>query len=119
MAERKWVTKIPKKMKPESTIKDKPTPGIVVGRETKRQTQIEVWEDILDTFGDPLMELAKIAYDPNISLRDKKDCLKELVQYGHSKRRSVEITGADGAPLEVRLQLIDSIAQNFASKLKK
>jgi hypothetical protein len=40
-----------------------------------------------------------------------KDALKEVVQYGHSKRRSIEVTGADGNPIEVRLKLIDEISQ--------
>jgi predicted transcriptional regulator len=113
------MTTIPKALMPTPTIVNDPVPGLPVDRVIKRKTQQEVWEAILENFGDPLTELAKIAFDPNLNVKDRKDALKELVQYGHSKRRSVEITGADGAPLEVRLQLIDSIAQSFAANLKK
>ena len=35
--------------------------------------------------------------------------MKEVSQYGYAKRRQMEITGANGEPLEVRLQLIDQI----------
>jgi hypothetical protein len=90
--------------------------GSPVDRQVKRKTQQAVWEDILDSFGDPLHELAGIAFDRQLDVKTRKDALKELVQYGHSKRRSVEITGADGAPLEVRMQLISNIAEQLAGK---
>jgi hypothetical protein len=92
------------------------TVGEPVDRLTRKKTQQTVWEEILEAFGDPLTELASIAFDKSLDVKTRKDALKELVQYGHSKRRSVEITGADGAPLEVRMQLISSIAEQLAGK---
>jgi hypothetical protein len=35
--------------------------------------------------------------------------MKELVQYGHAKKKSVEISGPNGQPLEMRFELIEQI----------
>ena len=35
--------------------------------------------------------------------------MKELVQYGHAKKQSVEITGPAGGPIEARLELVGQI----------
>lgn len=99
---------------PEITLVAGRPPGEVAARHTKSRSQQQVWEEIVGTFGDPLTELAKIAFNPQLDVKIRKDALKELTQYGHSKRRSVEITGADGAPLEMRLKMISDIAESIA-----
>lgn len=95
-------------------VVDKPVPGKPVSRERRWRTQQETWEKIVDSYGDPLEELADIAFDKMLDVRTRKDALKEIIQYGHAKRRSMEITGADGNPLEVRLKLIDQISNSIA-----
>ena len=109
-------TKLPPVLLPNDVVTNAGLPpGEVVGRVSKKQSQQETWDHIVNTFGDPLLELAKIAFDDQLSARDRKDALKEVVQYGHSKRRAIEITGADGNPFEIKLQLIDSIANSIST----
>ena len=103
--------KMPPDLKPAASLLSAPAPGIPAARTSKRKTQQDTWESIIDKFGDPLTELAEIAFDKNLPVAVRKDALKEVVQYGHSKRRSIEVTGADGNPIEVRLKLIDEISQ--------
>ena len=89
-----------------------PTPGAgrpkgsVNKRNVDRQ---EIFDRIVDKHGDPLEALAEMAFDPKHDLLIRKDCMKELVQYGHAKKRSVEITGPDGGPIEARLELVGQI----------
>jgi hypothetical protein len=75
-------------------------------RDVKRQ---EVFDRIVAKHGDPLEALAEMAFDPNHDLMIRKDCMKELVQYGHAKKKSVEISGPNGQPLEMRFELIEQI----------
>jgi len=103
--------KMPPDLKPAASLLSAATPGVPAARTSKRKTQQDTWESIIDKFGDPLTELAEIAFDKQLPVAIRKDALKEVVQYGHSKRRSIEVTGADGNPLEVRLRLIDEISQ--------
>jgi hypothetical protein len=103
--------KMPPDLKPAASLLSAATPGVPAARTSKRKTQQDTWESIIDRFGDPLSELAEIAFDKSLPVAVRKDALKEVVQYGHSKRRSIEVTGADGNPIEVRLKLIDEISQ--------
>jgi hypothetical protein len=80
--------------------------GSVNKRNVERQ---EIFDRIVEKHGDPLEALAEMAFDPNHDLLVRKDCLKELVQYGHAKKKSVEITGPDGGPIEARLELVGQI----------
>ena len=73
------------------------------------QKSRDVFALIVDRYGDPLEELAKMAFDPNNAIDIRKDCLKEVVQYGHAKKKSVEISGPDGGPIEARLELVGQI----------
>lgn len=79
-----------------------------------------VFEKIVDTYGDPLEELAKIGFAkrPNTDTGEleyehpvdiRLNALKELVSYGHSKLKTIEHTGADGAPLEFKMSLVQNI----------
>jgi len=103
--------KMPPDLKPAASLLSASVPGVPAARTTKRKTQQDTWEAIIERFGDPLTELAEIAFDKQLPVAVRKDALKEVVQYGHSKRRSIEVTGADGNPIEVRLRLIDEISQ--------
>lgn len=75
-------------------------------RDVKRQ---EIFDKIVEKHGDPLEALAEMAFDPNHPLDIRKDCLKEVVQYGHAKKKAIEISGPDGGPIEARLELVGQI----------
>lgn len=67
------------------------------------------FEEICEKYGDPLEAMAEMAFDMNNDQNLRFQAMKEVSQYGYAKRRQMEITGANGEPLEVRLQLIDQI----------
>lgn len=92
-----------KGVKPEGSGRKK---GSLNKRSLARQ---ETFDRIVDKHGDPLEALAEMAFEPTHDLLIRKDCMKELVQYGYAKKKSVEITGPDGGPLEMRLELIEQI----------
>jgi hypothetical protein len=87
-----------------------PGSGRKAGTPNKRsQEMLETFDRIVAKHGDPLEALAEMAFDPNHPLDIRKDCMKDLVQYGYAKKKSVEISGPNGQPLEVRFQLIEQI----------
>ena len=89
-----------------------PGVGMQKGQKTKRSLETqEVYNRIVDKHGDPLLALAEMAFGEGIPLEIKQNSLKELVTYGHAKKRTLEVTGKDGSPLEVdvRLKLIGDI----------
>lgn len=97
-----------KGVKPEGSGRKK-------GSQNKRNIQRqEIFDRIVEKHGDPLEALAEMAFDPNNDLLVRKDCLKEVVQYGHAKKKSVEITGPDGGPIEARLELVGQITDLIA-----
>lgn len=91
-----------------------PGSGMKKGGQIKRtlETQ-ETFQKIIDKYGDPLLALAEMAFDPENDIVIRQGSLKELVQYGHAKRKAVEITGKDGEPLQIetRLALIGQITE--------
>ena len=89
---------------------DNPGKGRPKGSQNKRNIERqETFDRIVEKHGDPLEALAEMAFDPKHDLLVRKDCMKELVQYGYAKKKSVEISGPNGQPLEVRFQLIEQI----------
>jgi len=92
-----------KGVKPEGSGRKK---GSQNKRNIERQ---EIFDRIVEKHGDPLEALAEMAFDPNHDLMVRKDCLKEVVQYGHAKKKAIEISGPDGGPVEVKLELIEQI----------
>jgi len=92
-----------KGVKPEGSGRKK-------GTQNKRNVlRQEIFDKIVEKHGDPLEALAEMAFDPNNDLMVRKDCLKEVVQYGHAKKKAIEISGPDGGPIEMRLELIEQI----------
>lgn len=84
----------------------------------------DAYEQIVKKYGDPLEELARIAFhkkkktDPDtgemeeVYVNDapiRVNALKELVAYGHSKLKTVEHTGAGGETLQFKMSLIQNI----------
>jgi hypothetical protein len=92
-----------KGVKPEGSGRKK---GSQNKRNIERQ---EIFDKIVEKHGDPLEALAEMAFDPNHDLMVRKDCLKEVVQYGHAKKKAIEISGPDGGSIEMRLELIEQI----------
>jgi hypothetical protein len=89
---------------------DNPGKGRPKGSPNKRNMdRQETFDRIVAKHGDPLEALAEMAFDPNHPLDIRKDCMKDVVQYGYAKKKSVEISGPNGQPLEVRFQLIEQI----------
>lgn len=48
---------------------------------------------------DPVLALAEIAIDKNVILRIRVDCLKEVAQYVHAKRKSIDINAGEGTKI--------------------
>ena len=53
---------------------------------------------------DPLKELAKLAMDPTTDFSTRVSILKDLNQYVHPKRRSIDIGNTDGNALVVNIR---------------
>ena len=80
------------------------------GQTNRRNLEVvSKFEEICEKYGDPLEAMAEMAFDMNNDQNLRFQAMKEVSQYGYAKRRQMEITGANGEPLEVRLQLIDQI----------
>jgi|SanBayMetagenome_1026888.scaffolds.fasta_scaffold04207_3 hypothetical protein len=92
-----------KGVKPDGSGRKK---GSLNKRTVERQ---ETFDKIVEKHGDPLEALAEMAFDPNNPLDVRKDCMKDVVQYGYAKKKAVEISGPDGGPVEVKLELIEQI----------
>lgn len=58
---------------------------------------------------DPLKALAEIANDPDNDVTIRAGAHKEVVKYIHPQKKAVEVTGAEGGPLEVKLELADRL----------
>lgn len=97
------------KGKPKTGGRVKGTPNRV-NAETK-----ETFAKIVEKYGDPLMALAEMAFDPQHDITIRQNSMKEVVKYGYAQLKSIELTGKDGGAIEVetRLQLIDQITQLF------
>lgn len=86
--------------------------GMKKGQVTKRAADTaETFARIVEKYGDPLMALAEMAFDPSHPLDIRQGSLKEVVRYGYAQRKAVELTGKDGEPLQLdhRLALIEQI----------
>lgn len=89
-----------------------PGSGQKPGTRTKRSLETqEIYERIVEKYGEPMLALAEMSFDPQYDPAIRQSSLKELVSYGHAKKRVVEVTGPDGGALEidVRLSLIEQI----------
>lgn len=69
----------------------------------------DAFDKIVEKYGDPLEELAKIGFDKENSVDVRLNALKELTSYGHSKLKTVEHTGANGEPLEFKMTVVQQI----------
>lgn len=76
----------------------------LVDRMRQKKSLSEVL-DKLDAQGcDPIDELATIAMDKNVDIDTRVKVLRDLAQYVHPKRRSIEVSNKDGEALIVRIK---------------
>lgn len=71
---------------------------------------------------DPLIALAELAQDAEED-GIKQKCLGEIANYVHPKRKSVELTGPEGGPLQMEHQLeignqLSELRKQLQKKLK-
>ena len=96
--------------------------GMKKGSMTKRTAETaETFARIVEKYGDPLMALAEMAFNPEHDIVIRQSSLKDLVKYGHAQKKSVEVSGPDGSPLglDVRLQLIGQITDSIGKLSSK
>ena len=65
---------------------------------------MEVRNTLDDANCDPLKELAKLAMDPTTDFSTRVSILKDLNQYVHPKRRSIDIGNLDGNALNINIR---------------
>jgi hypothetical protein len=90
--------------------------GMKPGQKTKRTADTaETFAKIVEKYGDPLLALAEMAFDPENDLTIRQSSMKEVVSYGYAKRKALEISGPEGAPLalDMKLELIGKITDAF------
>ena len=90
--------------------------GMKKGQVTKRAADTaETFAKIVEKYGDPLLALAAMAFDPENDIVIRQSSLREVVSYGYAKRKAIELTGKDGEPLQLdhRLALIGKITDAF------
>ena len=96
--------------------------GMKPGQKTKRalDTQ-ETFAKIVEKYGDPLLALAEMAFDPENDITIRQSSMREVVKYGYAQRKAVEISGPNGDPLAVdtRLELIGQITSAFEKLASK
>ena len=61
--------------------------------------------ELIEIHGCPLDELFRIGMDLDEKTSDRLTALKEAAGYAYPKRKALEITGADGAPIETKMDL--------------
>lgn len=61
--------------------------------------------ELIEIHGCPLDELFRIGMDLDEKTSDRLAALKEAAGYVYPKRKALEISGVDGAPIETKLDL--------------
>jgi hypothetical protein len=61
--------------------------------------------ELISIHGCPLDELFRIGMDLDEKTGDRLTALKEAAGYVYPKRKALEISGVDGAPIETKLDL--------------
>lgn len=83
--------------------------GMPKGHVTVRHRDTaEMFEKIVKKFGDPMEELAKIAFDSSVDLPLRQNSLKELGKYGYAQRKAVELSGPNGDPVQLDVKIFDN-----------
>jgi len=96
--------------------------GMKKGQVTKRVADTQqTFQKIVDTYGDPLLALAEMAFNQENDINVRHNSLKEVAKYGYAQRKAIEVSGPDGSPLAVdmRMQLIGQITEAFEKLASK
>jgi hypothetical protein len=80
------------------------TGGRVAGTPNRKTGDVEELLASLDC--DPIRGMAEIARNPEASLELRGRMYSELSQYVYAKRKAVEHSGADGAPIREKLEVV-------------
>jgi hypothetical protein len=80
-----------------------------------RAKRVLATRDIFDAavakYGCPIEAMAEIGFDKNQPTEIRLSALKEFASYGHSKLKTIEHTGANGEPLEFKMNIVNNILQ--------
>lgn len=80
------------------------TGGRVAGTPNRKTRDVEELLASLDC--DPIRGMAEIARNPEASLELRGRMNAELAQYLYPKRKAVEYSGTDGAPIRDKLEIV-------------
>lgn len=92
-----------------------PNAGRKKGTPNKANTELQsrIKKHIEEKYGvvdyDPVLAMAEIAHEKKHPIEIRQKCHSEVAQYFHPKKRAIEVTGADGGPVEMRTELVDGI----------
>lgn len=93
-----------------------------VPNRNKAELAERVKAKIQERFGiedyDPVTAMAEIANDPEADVALRMRAHAEVAQYLAPKRRAIEHTGEDGAPIEVKMEVVDKLIDAY-TKLAK
>jgi len=97
------------------------TTAVKVTTNQRKLVTADTYAAITAKYGDPLEALAEIAFSKEVDeqgaafftnpVEVRLGALKELVGYGHAKLKTIEHTGANGAPLEFKQTIVQNILQ--------
>lgn len=80
-----------------------------------RAKRVLATRDIFDAavakYGCPIEAMAAIGFNKNEPTEIRLSALKEFASYGHSKLKTIEHTGANGEPLELKMNIVNNILQ--------
>lgn len=77
---------------------------------TTTGVQREYFNQLVEKYGCPLEAMFIMGANEMNTSELRLRAFTEAAQYGMSKLKSVELTGADGGPLEVKMALVDKLA---------
>lgn len=69
----------------------------------------EAFAQNVETYGDPMAEIAKIAFREDLAPDLRLNALKEFASFGHTKLKAIEISGAIDVEHGIKQTLIDAI----------
>lgn len=77
--------------------------GRTTGKIRSQMLQEKLQEFMKERHGleafDPILAMADIAYQEGCPLRIKVDCLKEISQYIHAKRKAIDVNAGEGTKI--------------------
>lgn len=84
------------------------------GRKKTTQNRVTVTDILRDMKCDPIEGMARIAMDAKQPMSLRAKVYSELAQYLYPKRRAIELTGADGSPIELNVSATELLTSRIA-----